>query len=212
MILHSANESDANLIADAVIASVSAGTGTVIYEKLFDLDRAELIDLLRQIATEEIEGQELTYPNYFILMDNAQNTLGCCAGWIEQQSNIQKAQIWAYYLGIERWNQAKSILESLSGFGFEREQGTFQLDGVYIVPEYRGKGLGTVLIQMVMEELKKLNSEISKAQIILFKQNISALKAYMNAGFSVVKEIQAENPQVLDFLPYDAKLLLEQKW
>jgi ribosomal protein S18 acetylase RimI-like enzyme len=212
MKIRPATQADANLIAEAVIASVSAQTDTVIYEKLFDLDRTELIDLLRQIATEEIEGQELTYPNYFILKDSEQNNLGCCAGWIEQQSNIQKAQIWAYYLGLERWNNAKSMLESFSGFGFEREQGTFQLDGVYIVPECRGKGLGTILIQKVTDELKKLYPEISKAQIILFKQNISALKAYINAGFSVVKEIQAEKPQVLDFLPYDTKLLLEQKW
>jgi ribosomal protein S18 acetylase RimI-like enzyme len=212
MKIRPAIEDDANLIADAVIASVSAGTDTVIYEKLFELDRAELVVLLRQIATEDIEGQELTYPNYFILTDDTQNTLGCCAGWIEQQSNIQKAQIWAYYLGVERWNNAKSKLESLSDFGFEREQGTFQLDGVYIVPECRGKGLGATLIQMVTDELKKLHPEISKAQIILFKQNISALKAYMNAGYSVVKEIQAEKSQVLDFLPYDAKLLLEQTW
>lgn len=210
MKIRPAIETDANLIADAVIASVSAGTDTVIYERIFGLERTELISLLRQIAGEEIDGQELTYPNYFILTDDEQNTLGCCAGWIEQQSNIQKAQIWAYYLGIERWNKAKTLLETISGFGFERDQGTFQLDGVYIVPEYRGKGLGTVLIKMVTKELKNHHPEISKSQIILFKQNISALKAYMNAGFSVIKEIQAENPQILDFLPYDTKLLLEQ--
>ena len=214
MILRPATENDAPLIADAVISSVASQTETVIYEKIFGLNSDELKKILTQIAEEEIEGQELTYPNHLILIDDEGNAVGCCASWVEQYnvppSNIQKAQIWSYYLGQERWKNASQALETFSGFSFEREAGALQLEAVYIAPPYRNHGYGTLLIENVIQHMKGSHPFLQKAQIILFKQNEPALRAYLKAGFQITAEIKAERKDVLQYVPYDEKLLLER--
>ena len=53
-------------------------------------------------------------------------------------------------------------------------------------PRYRGKGVGTKLLERFEEEAKKL--EVNQMHLSVRKKNVNAIKAYTRMGWSVKKE------------------------
>ena len=60
-----------------------------------------------------------------------------------------------------------------------------QIFGVFISPEYRGQGVGRILMQEVISEIKK-NPQFIKITLGVNAENSSALKLYESCGFKVV--------------------------
>jgi UDP-2,4-diacetamido-2,4,6-trideoxy-beta-L-altropyranose hydrolase len=54
---------------------------------------------------------------------------------------------------------------------------------VYLVPEMSGKGLGTALLKVGSEWVKKEFPDIKEIKAIIFPQNQSSLRAFTKAGY-----------------------------
>ncbi len=62
--------------------------------------------------------------------------------------------------------------------------------GVYVIPEFRGKGISKMLMQSLVEELKT-SPNISKLKLTVNKDQVSAVKLYEAFGFKTMKEEKA---------------------
>ena len=66
-----------------------------------------------------------------------------------------------------------------------------QIFGVFISPDYRGKGIGKLLMDGIISEIKK-NSQFIKITLGVNAENTSALKLYESLGLKVVGKHEKE--------------------
>ena len=59
-----------------------------------------------------------------------------------------------------------------------------ELDDLYIFPEFRSKGIGSVIIQKCIEESD------STIFLYVFAKNVRAIALYEKLGFKIVKNIR----------------------
>lgn len=72
----------------------------------------------------------------------------------------------------------------------DKENKTANVFGVYVAPEFRGKGISKMLMQALIDELKS-NTSISKLKLKVNKNQLSAVKLYEAFGFKTIKEEKA---------------------
>jgi uncharacterized protein len=70
---------------------------------------------------------------------------------------------------------------NVSGVSFTR----YQIGGVYVLPEFRGKGIGSL---MAYEFISPLISEGRGVTLFVRKTNTSARRLYSNLGFTVIND------------------------
>lgn len=78
--------------------------------------------------------------------------------------------------------------------------------GMGILPEYRGKGLGTLLLQKTIEHARSIN-HLEKIELDVFESNSAAIALYQKFGFEV--EGKRESGRKLDNA-YDNILLMRK--
>ncbi|GAT64250.1 GNAT family N-acetyltransferase [Paludibacter jiangxiensis] len=78
--------------------------------------------------------------------------------------------------------------------------------GMGVISEYRGKGLGTLLLQKTIEHARNIN-HLEKVELDVFESNSSAIARYRKFGFEV--EGKRENGRKLDDV-YDNILLMRK--
>lgn len=59
------------------------------------------------------------------------------------------------------------------------------IGGMQILPEYRGRGLGTAILEDLIEESKEASKQI---RLEVFHSNLQALHLYEKVGFKVIEE------------------------
>ena len=68
---------------------------------------------------------------------------------------------------------------------------TATIYGVYVNPQFRSQGLGTKLLESLINKLKK-HPEIVKIKISVVTENSGALKLYQKLGFKTVGKYEKE--------------------
>lgn len=209
-----ATEADLDFITDAVFAAVKSGTDILSYTTLFEKMEEELKPLFKEMIEEDIEGQELWLSGFLIAKDENGTPAATCCAWAEGEegpSSMLTAQVLSFGLGQETYQKAvvkKEIIESLR---VEREEGSLQFEHIYTTPEFRGQGLAAQVIEEQIKQHKAQNTKLEKAQIILFKTNESALKAYSKMGFATTSEQHSQHPEILNYFPADTRVLMEKE-
>lgn len=66
-----------------------------------------------------------------------------------------------------------------------------EIFGVFVNPDYRGKGVGKKLMQGVIDEFKK-NPQFKKIKLGVNADNIAAIKLYESCGLKVVGRLEKE--------------------
>lgn len=113
--------------------------------------------------------------------------------------NLKKSNNYDYVESIWGWNEEYQQVDfendwtNRNKFYCIEDQGKligfYQVDNslsevnieeLHIHPDYRGRGIGTTIIQNVIEQAQKQNQSI---MVGCFKQNVGALKLYEKNGF-----------------------------
>lgn len=93
-------------------------------------------------------------------------------------------------LGLAAFDKQKLMgavwLRQLKGYGYVNDE-TPELT-MAVVPEYRGQGIGTFLLEHLFEHAKETYNSIS---LSVWRVN-PALRLYQRFGFEIVKELQDE--------------------
>lgn len=209
-----ATETDLDFITDAVFAAVKSGTDILSYATLFEKSEEELKPLFRAMIEEDIEGHELWLSGFLIAKDEKGIPTATCCAWVEGEegpSSMLTAQVLSFGLGQETYRKAVAKKEIIESLRVDREEGSLQFEHVYTSPEYRGRGLAVKVIEEQIKLYKTQNSELTKTQIILFKTNDSALKAYSKMGFATASEQHSHHPEILNFFPSDTRVLMKKE-
>ncbi len=212
--LRRATLNDVDFIIETIIEAEKSFSNTISYCQIFSVTKEELINLFRQILSEDIVGQELCYSEYIIAEVNSAYA-GACASWVEGvegfSSSVVKANLLMEYFGHEKINEAQHLFKYLHEINIDREPNTLQIVNAYIKPDYRGQGIISKLILEHIEQQKVKYPFIKKAQLRPTGTNESAYRAYNKLGFEFVLEKKIEDDFILDFIPSKSKILMEKK-
>ncbi|NTU47102.1 GNAT family N-acetyltransferase [Candidatus Roizmanbacteria bacterium] len=100
------------------------------------------------------------------------------------------------------------VIGMVAGFwgGREKIKHIAHIYGTYVNPAYRGKGVGRLLMQAVIDKFKSI-PEVEKVKIEVNAQNISAFTLYQKMGFKIIGK--AEKELKINGVYYD-EILMEQ--
>lgn len=214
MEIKKATESDIPFLVETIIAAEKSGTSVFSYSTLFELEEIKVKEILTEILSEDIQGQELCVSDFLIAFVDGVPA-GAICGWVEGRegpSNILKSNVLMFGFGKEHFGKVLNKAHLMEPLTISREEGCLQLESIYVSEKFRGMGIVNALIDAHLLNSKQHNPAVSKAQIILAKDNDAALRAYEKAGFNMVLEKFQPNAEILKYLPTQHKILMEKQF
>jgi ribosomal protein S18 acetylase RimI-like enzyme len=138
------------------------------------------------------------YSHFEVAEDEAGNVVASVAGFERPEAD----QLVIAALAETGWTEEASagLFERISGLGgcFPPDQpGTWTIEHVAVLPEFRGRGLAGALLARVLERGSALH--FRHASVDVFQGNTAARHTYLKAGFqSVCTFGQAEFERILN--------------
>jgi ribosomal protein S18 acetylase RimI-like enzyme len=214
-IIRKASEKDIPFLAEIVIAAEKGNSDKLSYSTLFNISEEKAKELIIAMFEEEIEGCEFSVDSFLIAEIDTEAVAGFGA-WIEgfdgnSPSKILKSNLISYTFGPDCIAYLKTKANLLKDFLTEREPLALQFEYLFVSNKHRGNHLATLLIEKHIEQAKQLYPELQKAQVQLFKNNANAVSVYERNGFETVQTLRSNEPELLNYLPYNEKLLMEKK-
>lgn len=212
--IRKATSDDLVFLAEVIIEAEKSGTDKLSLSTLFNLTESKVKEYIISMLDEEIDGCEFSVSS-FLIIEYDKKTVAAFGGWIEgfedeMSSQILKSNLISYTFDRENIQFLKSKAHLLKNILIDREDKSLQLEYLYVASEHRGKQLSNRLIEQHIINAKTLFPELKKVQVQVFKNNIGAIKTYQNNGFSIAKSFKADTTEILDYLPFDEKYVMEK--
>jgi ribosomal protein S18 acetylase RimI-like enzyme len=212
--IRNAIDSDIEFIIETIVLAEKGNGNVISYCNLFNISETEFRIVLGKILKEGICNFEFSLENYKIAESDG-TSLGAYGAWLEGKdgisSGILKISAFKTFLGKENIVFYKSVAPVADEISIRRQPGTIQFESIYILEEYRGKNIGMMLVQALLNDLIEKHPGVKAAQVQVMKQNAVSLQAHINYGFKIVAEKTALNPQILKFYSGDTRVLMEKK-
>ncbi len=205
---------DVDFLVDTIVAAEKSGTDNFGLAKLFELSEGEMRTYIKAMLEEEIDGCEFSVSS-FLVADHHGKAVSAFAGWVEGQnedelpSSILKSNLVGYCLPVENVKKSQSKSDIVRPLQIEREEGTYQLEYSYTLPEYRGRGILGSIIEA--HEKEAISNNVKKLQVHVFDNNPSAIKSYEKKGFKITKRYESTYPDTSMFFPSNVELLMEKE-
>lgn len=213
LIIRRATKDDIDFISEALIEADKSSTQTVSTCKIFSLTEKDYKIILHDILIQDIEYYDY-YLSGFLIAELDGEYVGASGSWFEggdgTPSGITKTTMLLSYLDKKNISIIQNNIQIIKGLTLTRETGALQIEYVYIREKYRGQGFFTKIVsENIKWNLTKYN--FSKVQSILLKGNFSSYFSFLKFGYIAVEEKRIDDPQILDFYPFDTKILMELK-
>jgi len=213
--IRSSKIEDCPFIAEAIISAEKSNSDNLGLSLLFGLDESRVKELIISMLQEEIDGCEFSLSS-FLIYEEELEPVATVGGWIEQfdeniGSGLLKSNLINFTFPKENLNLFEINSKVLSDLKIEREPLTLQIEYVYVKEKFRGKRIAEKLINEHIKESKLKFSKLKKVQVQLFKNNFTAFRLYMRIDFNTVEEFHSLNNEILSYLPFNAKLLMEKQ-
>ena len=208
-IFREATIKDVDFIVTAIIEAEKSGSAILSYSKIFNLSEAEVSNFLRKMLFEEIDGCEFSLSNY-IVAEFGSNVVGTTGAWIERSdspSAFIKRNLLSYFLPKESMVYALSEAKIASELVIDHLKDVLSLVVSYISPEHRGKNL----FELLAKEHLKRNDGVTEIALQVMANNTYAIKSYEKLGFKEIFRKKHPDKRIMDFLPYDEKLLMKKR-
>lgn len=205
---------DVDFLVDTIVAAEKSGTDNFGLAKLFELSEGEMRTYIKAMLEEEIDGCEFSVSS-FLVAEVDEKVVAAFAGWIEGQnedelpSSILKSNLVGYCLPVENVKNSQNKSEIVRPLQIEREEGTYQLEYSYTLPEYRGRAILGNIIEA--HEKEAISNDIKKIQVHVFDNNPSAIKSYEKKGFKITQRYESTHPDTSMFFPSNVELLMEKE-
>jgi ribosomal protein S18 acetylase RimI-like enzyme len=214
-IIRKATCDDIWFLIETIIEAEKSNTDKFGLSTLFELTEEEVRSCLKLMLEEEVDGCEFSVSSFMVAEING-SPVAATAGWIEGENTnsmpsfVLKANLLKFTIPNSKLLNVNSKADIIKDILIDRENGTLQIEYVYIKKEHRGKGLLTKLINAHAKLCSLRNPNIKYMQVQLFANNIAALSSYQKAGFMILSSFDSSDDQILEFLPGKTKLLMQR--
>ncbi len=207
---------DIPFVVDVVIAAEKGMSDKLSYSTLFNLSENEVKDLIIKMFEEEVDGCELSLSS-FLVAEYQGEAVAASGAWIEgfngvMSSQILKSNLISYVFKKESIEYLKTKSYLVKDILIPREPQTLQFEYMHITDKHLGKGLDVELIRKNEEYALAKYPDLQKAQCQLFKNNIFAIKMASKKGFKIIKSYKSGNSEILEYLSFNEKILMEKTY
>lgn len=215
-IFRAATTDDIPFLVETVIQAEKSNTGVCGLANHFGVTEEELRGYLTQMFEEEVDGCELSVSSFFVA-EYEGKVVAASGGWLEGAnedglpSSILKSNLFQFIMPKEAILKARENTEITRELSIEREQGAYQFEYSYVVPEHQGQMLTQTLGEKHLERVRSFVPPVKKIQIHSFASNKAVLLSNKIAGYKITKKVVSTNPRILEFYPCDTMLLLEKE-
>jgi ribosomal protein S18 acetylase RimI-like enzyme len=207
--IREATLNDVDFIAKSIIEAEKSGSEKLSYSTIFNISEEEVLRILRLILLEEIDGCEFSLSNYLVA-ETKNEVVGAIGAWVERKetfSSLIKSNLLGYFLPKSSIQYAINEAKIASELVIDIVEDALSLVVVYISPEHRGKQLFALLTDGHIRR----NESIQELAIQVMANNIYAIKSYEKYGFKISLVKKHEDPRIMQFLPYNEKLLMKKQ-
>ena len=214
-IFRDATVKDIDFLSKAIIEAKKGGLDMCGMANLFDLSEDEFRGYVSQMLEEEIDGCDFSISSFIIAEYDGQ-PVATFGGWIEganedeMPSSMLKSNLIGFVIPLVNVQKAQEKAHLLENLQVERIEGTYQLEYGYTIPEHRGRHLIGRLIEKHVERAKASPLPVSKMQVLVYDNNKAAISAYTKAGFTVIRQLESNNKDILNYYPHNRELFLEK--
>lgn len=206
--VRAASLDDIDFIVKSIIEAEKSGSDKLSYSTIFNISEEEVSRILRMILLEEIDGCELSLSNYLIAEDENEvaGAIGALVDNKEISSAVIKNNLLGYFLSKRSILYANKNARIASELVIDNLKDCLSIMVVYISPKHRGKHL----FELITNEHIKRNEGIKELAIQVMANNSYAIKAYERYGFETSFVKKFKDPNILQFLPYNEKILMRK--
>lgn len=214
IVIRPAQENDKEFIISAIVAAEKSGGEMTSYGGMFRMDEPAVRQLLSDMLDEDVDGQEVCIGSFLIAeVDGV--PAAACAGFVEGEKGMASGTIKGNLLMhcVPRNILLASMdkMKLLSSISPERTKGALQIESVYTVPEYRGRGLFSKILEQHIVVNGNDKEGPAFAEVIFLDNNNSAKAAYLKAGFEIVDKKSTDDPAIYSILSGNAKTIAQLK-
>ncbi len=212
--IKAAVKNDIPFLTDTVIAAEKGRSDKLSYSTLFNVSESRAKELIMAMFEEEIDGCDLSISSFLVVEHNGE-VVAALGSWIEcfegsLPSAILKSNLILHTYEKESIEFFKTVSHIIKDIFIEREPLSLQFEYIYISPAHLGKGLDTELFKKSEEIALAKYPGLQKAQSQLFKNNILAVIVLKKKGFNVVKSYKSNNTEILNYIAFNEKMLMEK--
>lgn len=225
IIIDRATINDIDFITDTIVAAEKSGTDNFGLAKLFGVDDNTMKSYIKTMLEEEIDGCEMSLSSFLVARHDGR-PVAAFAGWVEgsnednMPSALIKSNLLSFVLPQECLIKSRKHTSIVRSLQIEREEGAYQLEYSYTLPEYRGKGLMKDIINSHIAEYQQITSlrmglndskleRYKKIQVHVFENNKAAIRTYESCGFKTLRRYHSDENGVDQFFPDRTLLLME---
>ena len=206
---------DVDFLAEVIIGAEKSLTNNLGIANFFELSEEKVKELIIAMLEEEVDGCDFSISSFFIAF-YGDKPVGALGGWLEgyhdgMSSNLLKSNLISFIFPHENVVKAQAKMEMIKEMlHIERPMGTYQLEYVYVDSDHRGKRITQQLMDVHLAYAKQLDPNVSKAQLSCFENNESIIRAHERNGYQRIKRYVCDNEKILNYLPFNVKVLLEK--
>lgn len=206
---------DVDFLADVIIGAEKSFTNNLGLARFFELSEEKIKELIIAMLEEEVDGCEFSVSSFFIAF-YGDKPIGAVGGWLEgyyqgMSSNMLKSNLINYIFPPENVIKAQAKMKIIKEMlQIDRPMGTYQIEYGYVDNDHRGKRITNLLMDMHFANAKKLDPAVTQVQVSCFETNQTSIKMHQKNGFQIIDRFVCDNQEILEYLPFNVKILLEK--
>ncbi len=206
-----ATKNEIHFIIDTIIEAEKSGRDIIGTSKIFNFSEKEYCEMIYELLSDDSKNYEYSLDSFLVAFDG-DKAIGAFGAWIEApdgvSSSIMKINAFISLMEREKIIECQNRLRLLSGKNFHRTEGALQFEFAYVIPEYTGKGILQEIMKRQVQRYKNEGNNFNKAQVVLAKENIPAIKSYLRFGFQVVDSIIIDE-ELSNYFSFKERVLME---
>jgi ribosomal protein S18 acetylase RimI-like enzyme len=205
---------DLPFLIQSVIEADKSGTAVSSYCSLLHVDEVTFAKLLEKIFLLELDGFEFCVSAFCVLESNGV-VVGASASWIENSDGIPSWQNRVLSLrevcDLPTFSNFLKMAEKSKNINPERTIGALQIESVFIINDFRGKGLLKKMLDFHQKIAIHKSQNVNTVELLVYDNNSSALKSYLREGFQLAKRTKIASEELKKIFPSDGMILLSKK-
>ena len=188
-VIRNATLDDIPFLVETIIEAEKSGSDILSYSAIFGLSEVEVKSFIEKMLLEDVDHCELSISSFKVAM-SSNRLVGAVSAWIEGcngvPSTVIKGNLLNYVFPIKCIERVNSFQPLLKQLHLDNVKNTIQIGLVYVIEEYRGRGLVNYLLDNHINSLKETHQSIESVYVQVFSNNTSAIKTYKKYGFEII--------------------------